>query len=147
MASGHLDAGSFPTASLHGPDGQNAICIHQKFNFNLRYASGHRRKSRELKIGKQSTVLGHLTLALQHTQCDVDLTVFLVENISVAALRTELLRMMSLATPPPRVSIPKDNGMTSNNSSPGLVPAKIAALHRGPRATTRSGSKATYGSV
>ena len=68
-----------------------------------------------------------------------------VENISVAPAGTVVLRTTSFATAPPTVSMPRLSGMTSSRSMSRFVPARIDACTAAPRATTWSGSRATYG--
>src|SRR5690606_30873197 len=76
---------------------------------------------------------GWLSAAVENT-CDFDVGIVVFLSINLVAT-------------PPSVSIPNDNGVTSNNSTSLTSPAKTAPWIAAPIATTSSGFTDLFGSL
>ena len=69
-----------------------------------------------------------------------------VENTSDLDVGSVVLRGISLVITPPRVSRPRDSGVTSRRTMSRTSPASTPAWTAAPRATTSSGLTETLGS-
>ena len=62
-----------------------------------------------------------------------------VEKVSLLRAGIVVLASINLVITPPKVSIPIDNGVTSNNTTPLISSVKTAPCTAAPTATTSSG--------
>ena len=130
----------------------NPICVNIKSYFNLWNSSWSWWDSGKIKLTKHFIILCHFSFALKYSNRDCSLIIrccwvnlaFFCWNCCISNIKKRYLYIIFVITPP-KVSIPKDKGVTSNKSksltSPFNTPPYIAA----PMATASSGLTDLFG--
>ena len=105
--------------------------VHHNIRSYLRHAAAGRCDAVQVEAAKALVVGRHLTLALQ----DVDLNRGLVvrgggEDLALLG-RIVVLRSMSFVNTPPRVSMPRDSGVTSSRRMPSQISERASFVAPG----------------
>lgn len=145
----------------------DAIGVDIKSDLNLGNTTGSRGDSHQSELTQHLVVCCHLSFSLTHLDLYLSLSIsccgehlqerrrtkpvnrssFLYKSESIGTpcstwlflVGIVVFLLMSLVKTPPRVSIPRDNGVTSNSSTSVTSPAKTPPWMAAPMATASSG--------
>ena len=135
-------------AQILGGNMDDAVGVDIKGNFDLRHAAGSRRDTGP--DWKRPRVL--LSAAISRSPCSTWTSTEVwpsaaVEKIWLFLVGMVVLRSMILVHTPPRVSMPRDSGVTSSSSRPLTSPPRTPPWMAAPMATHSSGLMPLKGSL